>query len=94
MNPYKKIVLLLLLVLIKETTAQPELIKPGQIELEHGLSQSSVSSIVQDSYGFMWFGTQDGLNRYDGYTVKVFKLDSDDINSISENLEINIINKN
>jgi len=39
---------------------------------DEGLSQSNVKAIVQDSYGFMWFGTKNGLNRYDGTSVKIF----------------------
>ena len=54
------------------------------ITIEQGLSQSSVTDIFQDSRGFMWFGTQDGLNRYDGYTFKTFKPDPDDSNSLSD----------
>lgn len=38
-----------------------------------GLSQASVFAIAQDSSGFMWFGTRDGLNRFDGYQFKVYK---------------------
>ena len=38
-----------------------------------GLSQTRVAWVVQDKVGFMWFGTQYGLNRYDGYKSKVFK---------------------
>lgn len=38
-----------------------------------GLSQSTVQAIVKDKYGFMWFGTQEGLNRYDGYSFKVYR---------------------
>ncbi|HFA50992.1 MAG TPA: histidine kinase, partial [Bacteroidetes bacterium] len=38
-----------------------------------GLSQVSVFAIAQDSAGFMWFGTKDGLNKYDGYQFKVYK---------------------
>lgn len=43
-----------------------------QITTEEGLSQSHVKTIYQDSRGFMWFGTDDGLNRYDGRTFKIY----------------------
>ncbi|MCK5646543.1 MAG: response regulator [Anaerolineales bacterium] len=56
-----------------------------RISLEQGLSQSVVNTILQDSMGFMWFGTQDGLNRYDGYDFKVYKNDPDNPGSISNN---------
>lgn len=42
-------------------------------QVEDGLSQNMVYCIIQDSQGFMWFGTQDGLNRYDGENYRVFK---------------------
>jgi signal transduction histidine kinase/ligand-binding sensor domain-containing protein len=56
------------------------------LTIEDGLSQSSVKSIFQDSRGFMWFGTQDGLNRYDGYSFKIFHYNSKDSSSISNNI--------
>lgn len=40
-----------------------------RIDSENGLSQSNVKTIIQDSYGFMWFGTKNGLNRYDGKRI-------------------------
>ena len=40
---------------------------------------------MQDKFGFMWFGTQDGLNRYDGYKFKVFTNESGNKNSLSNN---------
>lgn len=43
------------------------------IGIEHGLSNNSVICIYQDHNGFMWFGTYDGLNRYDGYEFKVYR---------------------
>ena len=48
-----------------------------------GLSQTKASHIVQDDQGFMWFGTQYGLNRYDGYNFKVFVHDPGNPNSLS-----------
>src|SRR5829696_8111255 len=54
------------------------------ISIEQGLSQSSVRVIFQDSRGFLWFGTEDGLNRYDGYTFKIYKPDPDVPNSLSD----------
>ena len=54
------------------------------ISIEQGLSQSSVRVILQDSRGFMWFGTEDGLNRYDGYNFKSFKPDPDVPSSLSD----------
>jgi signal transduction histidine kinase/ligand-binding sensor domain-containing protein len=54
------------------------------ISIEQGLSQSSVWVIFQDSRGFLWFGTEDGLNRYDGYTFKTYKPDPDVPSSLSD----------
>ena len=56
------------------------------ITTNEGLSQSTVTSIIQDDEGFMWFGTHDGLNKFDGSTVKVYKNDPQNPKSISHNL--------
>lgn len=47
-----------------------------RFDINSGLSQNTVSTIIQDRDGFMWFGTKDGLNRYDGVSFKVFKMDN------------------
>jgi two-component system sensor histidine kinase ChiS len=52
------------------------------ISVNDGLSDSRITSIVQDHKGFMWFGTHEGLNRYDGYEFKIFKHDPKDSTSI------------
>ncbi len=52
---------------------------------DEGLSQSSVRSILRDHRGFMWFGTDDGLNKYDGYRFTPFKRDPEDPGSLSDN---------
>ncbi len=56
-----------------------------QITTEDGLSQSTINAILQDSRGFLWFATDDGLNRYDGYEFKVYRNLSYDFFSISNN---------
>lgn len=66
-------------------------IKFDQIGLEQGLSQSTVYAITQDKQGFMWFGTDDGLNRFDGYSVKVFKNNPSDSNSVSDNCILHLL---
>ena len=43
------------------------------LDISNGLSHNSIRSIFQDSDGYMWFGTYDGLNRYDGYNFKVYR---------------------
>lgn len=55
----------------------------NQVWLEEGLSQSSISSILQDNKGFMWFGTQDGLNRYDGRIIDHYNFKPFDSKTIS-----------
>jgi PAS domain S-box-containing protein len=62
----------------------------NRITFEHigtseGLSQSNILSIIQDSRGFMWFGSWDGLNKYDGYKITVYKNNPLDHSTISNN---------
>lgn len=61
-----------------------------EIKFEHitpamGLSQATIHCILQDSKGFLWFGTEDGLNKYDGYNFTIFRHNERDSNSISDN---------
>lgn len=55
------------------------------IDISSGLSNNSVTSIYQDRNGYLWFGTFDGLNKYDGYEFKVFRNNSDDASSLQNN---------
>lgn len=54
-----------------------------KLSLKDGLSHNNVYAILQDNLGFMWFGTQDGLNRYDGYKFIVYRHDSKNPNTLS-----------
>ncbi|MDJ0838230.1 MAG: ATP-binding protein [Acidobacteriota bacterium] len=55
------------------------------LSLEAGLSQVQVTDVLQDRKGFMWFGTKDGLNRYDGYEFTVYKHDPENPATLSDN---------
>jgi hypothetical protein len=58
---------------LKVTVIDSDDIRFRKLSGSAGISQTRVSSVVQDGLGFLWFGTQYGLNRYDGYRSKAFK---------------------
>src|SRR5690242_19907291 len=64
----------MLLLLVAARAGAQESDEPlfNRISLEQGLSDGRVSAIAQDKYGFMWIGTASGLNRYDGYNIRVY----------------------
>ena len=55
------------------------------LEVKDGLSNNQVNAIYKDSHGFMWFGTASGLNRYDGYDIRVYRSQKDDETSLPDN---------
>ncbi len=50
-----------------------DIISSKTLDIQDGLSQNTVNAILQDKQGFMWFGTKDGLNRFDGLSFRIFK---------------------
>ncbi len=56
-----------------------------RLSIEHNLSHNEVRAIFQDSQGFLWFGTKNGLNKYDGYNFTVYKHDPFNPSSLSDN---------
>ena len=58
----------------------------GRISTKQGLSQGMILDALQDSEGYLWFCTKDGLNRFDGYAMQVFTHDAQDSFSISANV--------
>ena len=64
------------------------------LTIENGLSQSTVETILQDSNGYMWIGTNDGLNKYNGYSFKKYEHDIYDKNTISSNYIVDIVEDN
>lgn len=65
--------------------AQKSVIRFKHYTTDEGLSQNMVDCILKDSKGFMWFGTWNGLNRFDGYNFTVYKQNADDANGLSDN---------
>ena len=53
-----------------------------KLSMDDGLSNNTILTIYQDSRGYIWFGTEDGLNRYDGYTITIFKNNPEDSTTI------------
>jgi signal transduction histidine kinase/CheY-like chemotaxis protein/ligand-binding sensor domain-containing protein len=62
-------------------SAQDHTLRFGRLGTRQGLSQNNVICMLQDSRGFMWFGTRDGLNKYDGYAFTIFKNDPENSNT-------------
>ena len=83
-----KLVLCLLLALAPalHADARQNELRFDHITTERGLSNNSVNCIFQDRAGFLWFGTQDGLQKYDGYQFTTFRHDPGDSTSLSNNL--------
>lgn len=78
------------LLLVQVATAQSNTIRFDNISIHKGLSQSSVNAIIQDKAGFIWIGTQDGLNRFDGYDFLVYRNIPQQKNSLSSNFVYSI----
>ncbi|MDP2876412.1 MAG: two-component regulator propeller domain-containing protein [Holophaga sp.] len=66
-------------------TSRPTSLQFQHLSVSHGLSQSTVYAILQDKRGFLWFGTEDGLNRYDGTTFRPFRREDGNNRSLRAN---------
>lgn len=75
--------LFLFLILSFTSYAQEQVFE--HITTGEGLSQSTVNAIVQDSRGFMWFGTNDGLDKYDGYAIERYSHEKNNPHSLNKN---------
>jgi len=86
-NIYRQIISSILLIFLLTLVTYPQNAKLNfkHLTSDNGLSQNFISSILQDKKGFMWFGTKDGLNRYDGYSFIVYQHNPFDSATISAN---------
>lgn len=62
----------------------------SRLDIQQGLSQNTVTALVQDHAGNIWIGTQNGLNRYDGFDVKVY-LPGEQSTTISDNFITSLV---
>ena len=91
-NYFRKNLMIFMLLIVSIIQLYPN-DRFSHLTINSGLSQSSGKAIVQDEYGYMWFGTADGLNRYDGYRIvkyynspnSKFSLPSNDISFLYSN---------
>ncbi|QHT69758.1 histidine kinase [Rhodocytophaga rosea] len=60
------------------------------LNIEQGLSHNYVTSVIQDRKGFLWFGTTNGLNKYDGYQFTHYTFDPNDTTSLSKNIVLTL----
>ncbi len=80
-----------LIVSLTSLSGQKHTAQFNHLAIVDGLSNSYINCMLQDSRGFMWFGTQDGLNKYDGYEFTVYKYDPLNSYSLSDNYVRTII---
>ncbi len=86
------ILMLIVFLISRAGFSQYDQLRFKRLTTEDGLSQKLVTSIYQDDIGHMWFGTADGLNRYDGYEFKIYRPEPDNTYSIG-NGDINFISR-
>ncbi len=85
-RPFFLLALGLMLAAASAAQEEPRNLRFQRYSLEEGVSQVFITSIAQDTQGFIWVGTQEGLNRFDGYEFVAFSHDPEDPSSISHNL--------
>jgi len=89
--------IILILTSMSGVYAQPQRLQFDYLTVDHGLSSSTVTSIIQDQKGFIWVGTTIGLNRYDGFNFLIYKNIPGDSTSLVDNVIQTVIedhNKN
>ena len=82
---FKKYLILFFLFILSTVVVADGYLRFTHLSSDEGLSQNTIYDIYKDSRGFMWFGTRDGLNRFDGKKFTVYRQSHDGTNSIGAN---------
>jgi PAS domain S-box-containing protein len=83
---FASLILFLLLKSFSSVDAQPQNIRFEHLTTDEGLSHSNVLCVLQDHFGYLWFGTFDGLSKYDGYEFICYRYSDKDPNTIPNNI--------
>jgi ligand-binding sensor domain-containing protein len=86
----KQLIRIALLVILAVGQGWTQNVHFEPLSIKQGLSLATVTCVLQDRRGFLWFGTADGLNRYDGYSFKTYRSDPADTSGLSSSL-INVL---
>ncbi|MGZ8516862.1 MAG: sensor histidine kinase [Chitinophagaceae bacterium] len=81
----------LLLLLVLQAGSQPTTLYFRNLNTANGLSHNKVNCILQDKRGFLWIGTDDGLNRYDGHRFEVYRHEPSDVSTLSGNIVTDLL---
>ncbi|NVJ48637.1 MAG: response regulator [Cytophagia bacterium] len=87
----RAIVCLLLLCLVFNLKAQHKNVRFQHLTIEDGLAQNMVDCMLQDSQGFMWFGTWNGLSRFDGYNFQTYNTERNDSEALGNNFVYSLV---
>ena len=82
----KRLLIILIIQVVVTVTVRAQQYYFRHYQVENGLSNNTVFCSIQDKKGFMWFGTKDGLNRFDGYRFKTFNISNKDESSLTRDL--------
>ncbi|WP_289055581.1 hybrid sensor histidine kinase/response regulator transcription factor [Carboxylicivirga marina] len=85
-KPHAYLIIIALYISTAVLSAQEQHYSTQNITTKDGLADNNIHCILQDSYGFMWFGSEEGLHRYDGYSIDVFRHDANIPHSLSANI--------
>lgn len=86
-----RIIIILILLVFVPFPALSSAMRFDVYDIENGLVQETVRGIIQDNKGFLWIGTEEGLNRFDGFSFQPYRYKSDDPNSLTSDVIIDMV---
>src|SRR6187549_2543400 len=88
---HRWLIILFSSLIFKSIAAQKPYLYFNRLTTQNGLSHNKVNCIIQDKRGFIWIGTDDGLNRYDGHNFTIFRHQPDSGATLSGNIIMDLL---